>query len=70
MGRLMAHYKWTFDYVYYELPMVQGWVWYAFAMETDGWLNFGGVKRGSDGYIKQEKDILMQQARKAYGWKD
>lgn len=59
VGRLMAHYKWTFDYVAFELPMIQGWVWYAFAMETDGWLNFSGVRRDGDGFVRQQ---IKQQA--------
>ena len=34
--------------------MDEGWIYYAWSMENDGWLNFSGVKRDSPGYIAQE----------------
>lgn len=61
-------YGWSEDYVLYELPMIRGWVYYAYAMENSGWLNFAGVKRQGAGYIKQQTETLMEQAKKHYGW--
>lgn len=46
--------------------MVQGWVWYSYAMATDGWLNFSGVKMNGDGYIAQEKKKLIKIANDAW----
>lgn len=47
-----------------DLPLVEGWVWYAYAMESDGWLNFSGVKREGRGYLAQEVERLMGRVKK------
>lgn len=44
----------TYDWILHELPMVQGYALRAVAMETDGWMQFAGVKRSSEGFIVQE----------------
>lgn len=43
--------------------MDQGWAFIAFAKQNDGWLQFNGVKRQSDGYVKQETDRLIRIAK-------
>lgn len=50
--------------------MVQGWALYAHIIQSDGWLQFGGIKRKSRGYVGQEVDRLVAIAKKTYGWKD
>ncbi len=62
----MGHYKWTPQFVLKELPMVEGWVWYSYAMSTDGWLNFSGVRLDGLGYIGQEKKELIKIAKDAW----
>lgn len=42
--------------------MDQGWAFYAWVIENDGWMQFGGVKRQGDGYIQQEVKRLLKQA--------
>lgn len=59
-------YKWTEEYVLYDLQMCRGFVWYSYAMENDGWLQFAGVKRKSKGYIAAEIEKLITQ----HGQKD
>ena len=54
VGQLMLWYKFGLDYVLYELPMAQGYALRAVAMENDGWLQFAGVKKASEGFIRQE----------------
>lgn len=49
------------DYIENELPMGFGWSLVSYYIETDGWLNFCGVKRMGDGYIKQEVNKLREQ---------
>ncbi len=44
--------------------MEEGWAFYAWAMENDGWLGFNNLKRASRGYIGQEIDRLMEQAKR------
>jgi len=56
----------SLDFVWDELPMAQGWAYYAWSIEADGWLNFSGIKRASAGYLKQESDKLIEQAHKAW----
>lgn len=46
-----------------DLPMDQGWAFIAYSVQNDGWLQFNGVKRASDGYIKQEIERLIKVAR-------
>ena len=50
----------TRDYIEHDLPMVEGWALYVYAMLTDSWAN---VKMGSPGYIAQEIDRLMTLAK-------
>jgi hypothetical protein len=46
--------------------MVDGWAYITAAMEKDGWLAFSGVERKSKGYIAQEIDLLMSEAKHLY----
>jgi hypothetical protein len=55
------------DYVLDRLPMDQGWAFYAWAIENDGWLQFSGVKRDGDGYVMQGARELVGEAMKQYG---
>jgi len=54
------------DYIQDEVPMDQGWAFYAFSMENDGWLQFAGVKRSGLGYVGQEREKLIKQAQEYY----
>lgn len=49
-----------------DLPMDQGWAFYAWAVENDGWLQFSGMKRDGDGYVMQGARKLTEQAMKQY----
>lgn len=49
----------TRDYVLYDLPMAEGWIWHNYAIENDGWLNFSGIKRTGKGYVMMETNRLM-----------
>ena len=47
--------------------MAEGWCYYAWAVENDGWLSFSGVRRDGDGYIGQEvkkRMLLVQEVKK------
>ena len=64
--RLLHSYpSFTPEYVWNELPMIQGWVYVAWAIENNGWLGFCGVKRNGAGFIKQYADALYKQAKDA-----
>jgi hypothetical protein len=43
--------------------MVRGWAYFADSMENDAWLRFCGVNRSAAGYVKQQKDWLIKNAR-------
>jgi len=43
--------------------MMQGWAFLADAMEHDGWLGLGGIERHGKGYVMQETDKLIEQAK-------
>lgn len=45
--------------------MDEGWTFYAWAMENDGWLQFSGLKRAGDGYIAQHVERLMKEYRES-----
>lgn len=47
--------------------MAEGWAWYAAAMELDGWLSFCGIQRVSDGYIRQQVNLLIEEAHRVWG---
>jgi len=40
--------------------MVEGWCWLAVATENNGWLQFNGVQRSGDGFVKQESKWLTE----------
>ena len=64
MGRLLKTYPgFTEHFVLYELPMDRGWCYYSQAMEMDGWLQFAGVSRETNGYIWRETEKLLQQVK-------
>lgn len=68
--RLLKCYpSFTPDYVWNELPMIQGWCYVAWAVENDGWLGFCGVKRSGAGYIKQYADELYAIAKESWSKK-
>lgn len=52
----------------FDLPMIEGWIWYAYAMENDGWLSFSGIRRKGVGYVGMQRETLVAEAKKAYGW--
>jgi hypothetical protein len=45
------------------LPMDELWVYYNWTIENDGWLQFSGVRRASDGYIAQEVKQILSNAK-------
>lgn len=57
---MKSYPSFTYQFVMDELPMDQGWAFYNWAIENDGWLQFGGLKRGGKGYIAQQADRLME----------
>ena len=66
--RLVKTYpSFTRDFVMDELCMAEGWAWYAAAMELDGWLSFCGIQRVSDGYIRQQVNLLIEEAHRVWG---
>lgn len=65
--RLVKSYPaFTRQFVLDELPMIEGWLWYAQAITMDGWLSFNGVRIVSDGYIKQQTELLVKTAHEAW----
>lgn len=54
-------------FIWDDLTMDEGWAYHAWLMDNDAWLQFGGVSRSSKGYISQEIEKLMGQAKKQYG---
>lgn len=61
---MRSYPSFTRDYVLFDLAMVEGWVWHAYAMENDGWLQFSGVKRKGDGYVAMETKRLMAMVKR------
>jgi hypothetical protein len=49
----------TRDWIEFDLPMDEGWVYIAWLTENDGWLQFSGVKRDSPGFIAQEAERIL-----------
>lgn len=68
MGRLLRTFGGfpALEYVLDELPMDQGWAFFSWSMENDGWLQFGGVRRDGPGYLGQAIAPLMAVAKEAY----
>lgn len=61
--RLVSFYpSFTRRFVLDELPMIEGWAWYAFAMENNAMNQLGGIEKTSPGYVRQEKERLIAQA--------
>jgi len=55
----MKTFHWSYQHVRLELPGAQGWVWYAWAMQSEQG-GFGpAYKAISDGYVRQEVKRLM-----------
>ncbi len=55
MGRLLKTYhQFSLEYIENELPMSFGWALVNYAIENDGFLQFCGITRIGEGYIKQE----------------
>jgi hypothetical protein len=50
---LKSYPSFTRYYVERELPMDEGWAFYNWAVENDGFLRFAGIDRDGDGYIAQ-----------------
>lgn len=68
MGRLLLNYhQFSLEYIENELPMAMGWFLVSYSVENNGWLQFCGLKRLDDGYIKQEVDKLKEQYFDKYG---
>jgi len=44
--------------------MIEGWALHAAATESNGWMQFCGVKRSSKGYVAQEIDDMIKQLPK------
>jgi hypothetical protein len=44
--------------------MDEGWVYYSYAMENDGWLQFAGIKRIGAGYVAQHIERRLEKSRK------
>ena len=67
--RLVKTYGFTRTYVMDELAMIEGWMWYAFAIEDDAMNKFGGIRPVSQTYLEQESEKLISQAKKVWGIK-
>ncbi len=49
------------EYVMNDLPMDQGFAYISWLLENDGWLQFSGLKRKGDGYVKRRvKEFLSK----------
>ena len=67
--RLLNKYpSFTVDFVWFELPMEEGWAYYSVALELDPWLQFSGAKRKGKGYIARAADKLMAELKKHPLW--
>lgn len=47
--------------------MLEGWLWYSQAIDMNGWLAFNGYHVISDGYVKQQADLLVRVAHDEWG---
>ena len=54
------------EFVWDELPMIEGWAYFSWAYENDAMNQLGGVSRTSPSYIKQESEKLISQALAAW----
>lgn len=51
----------SWDYIWSELPMQEGYAYIAGAMSMDGWLQFSGVGIADGGFIRGEVDRIMKE---------
>ena len=66
--RLVQFYpSFTREFVLDELAMLEGWLWYSQAIDMNGWLAFNGYHVISDGYVKQQADLLVRVAHDEWG---
>ena len=59
----MKVFGWSEDHCRKRLPGARGWVWYYWALENDANMFGKSVERLGKGYIAQETDKLMAEAR-------
>lgn len=45
--------------------MDEGWAFYSWAIENDGWMQFQGIKRDGSGYVAQRIERLMAEYQNA-----
>ena len=68
--RLLHSYpQFSHDYVWDELPMDIGWVYYGWAFLNDPMNRFAGVKIVGKGYIAQEVERLIDEAHRVWNLK-
>ena len=66
VGRLLKTYpSFGWQFVWDELPMIQGWAMYAWSLENDFLVQWGN-KRASRGYVAIEVEKLIAQAKEAW----
>lgn len=51
----------TREAIFWELPMVQGWAYFGWAIENDGWMAFSGLTRQGSGYVGEEVKRILEQ---------
>lgn len=62
-GLLMKTYGWSRQYCRKGITSAEGWVWYAWAKENEATMMGKLWRRCGKGYVAQESDRLMEQAK-------
>lgn len=55
----------TREFVWDELPMIEGWIWHSFAFSDDPAHKFAGIS-AEHGYVYAETQKLIKQAKDAW----
>jgi hypothetical protein len=65
--RLVKTYpSFTRQVVMDELPMIEGWMYYGFAIEDDAMNRFEGLRRIGKGYVGLEEQVLIDKANEVW----
>jgi hypothetical protein len=63
----MATYRFTEDYILWELDGSKGWAYFAWAVAHEASLHGTGVNIVRGGYIKAERDRILKQNKNDNG---
>jgi hypothetical protein len=55
----------SWEFIWCELPMKEGYCYISGGMQNDSWLQFSGVSISDGGYIRQELDKILAKQKAA-----